>query len=102
MSFEDLSAQIKKVVAETSAWLSWPVALQSKLYGLYKQATEGDADYKQQPYVWNLFDRKKWDAWNSYRGQSSQEARQQYVKLASAVLEMLQTQGVQGLGQIPL
>ena len=53
-----------------------------QLYGLYKQATEGDVTGNRP----NGFDFKaiaKFDAWNSLSGTSKDAARQQYVELVT-------------------
>jgi len=51
-----------------------------KIYALYKQATEGDADGKR-PGFTDMVGRAKRDAWNELKGQSSDEAKQAYVDL---------------------
>lgn len=38
-----------------------------KIYGLYKQATEGDVK-GEQPYMIQFEARSKWDAWNGFKG----------------------------------
>eukprot|EP00052_Salpingoeca_macrocollata_P000534 m.20770 g.20770 ORF g.20770 m.20770 type:complete len:103 (-) comp10616_c0_seq1:24-332(-) len=49
-------------------------------YKLYKQATEGDVKGSQ-PWAVQLEARAKWDAWNSVKGMSPEEAKRQYVQL---------------------
>ena len=51
-----------------------------QLYGLYKQATEGDVA-TEKPGFSDLVGRAKWDAWNSLKGTSQDEAMQQYVDM---------------------
>ena len=58
-----------------------------KLYGLYKQATQGDVSGKR-PGFTNPVGRAKYDAWKRLRGKSPAAAMQEYVKL----VENLQTQ----------
>lgn len=51
-----------------------------QFYGLYKQATEGDVQGTQ-PWAVQVEARSKWDAWNSRKGMSSDEAKLEYVRL---------------------
>ena len=48
------------------------------IYGLYKQATEGD-NYKEQPYQFQITEFKKWTSWTKYKGLKTQEAKRQYT-----------------------
>ncbi len=54
------------------------------LYGLYKQATEGDATGKR-PGVLDLVGRAKYDAWVSRRGTARDAAMQAYVDLVNTL-----------------
>ena len=51
-----------------------------KMYGLYKQATRGDASGTR-PGFTDMVGRAKWDAWNEIKGTSSENAMKQYVSL---------------------
>ena len=51
-----------------------------KLYGLYKQATEGNVRGSR-PGFTNPVGRAKHDAWKRLRGKSQEEAMREYVKL---------------------
>lgn len=59
-----------------------------RLYGLYKQAMEGDVDgVMEQPTAGPFLtaeelhrERDKWDAWNSQKGLSRTEAKRRYVE----------------------
>jgi acyl-CoA-binding protein len=51
-----------------------------KLYALYKQASMGDCRGTR-PGRFNLRDRAKFDAWESLRGKSQEQARAEYVAL---------------------
>ncbi|MCC3151989.1 acyl-CoA-binding protein [Hymenobacter sp. BT770] len=53
-----------------------------QLYGLYKQATEGDVS-GDRPGGFDFKAMAKYDAWASLRGTSKDAARQQYVELVS-------------------
>jgi len=48
------------------------------MYKYFKQATEGDVKGTQ-PYKVQVTKRAKWDAWNSIKGTSSEDAKKAYV-----------------------
>ncbi|MGY8903687.1 MAG: acyl-CoA-binding protein [Burkholderiales bacterium] len=55
-----------------------------KLYALYKQASTGDnADKK--PGFTDMVGRAKWDAWNGFKGTSTDDAMQQYIDLVESL-----------------
>lgn len=51
-----------------------------KIYGFYKQATEGDNTEKK-PGFSDVVARAKWDAWNKLKGTAQETAQQQYIDL---------------------
>jgi len=51
-------------------------------YKYFKQATEGDV-VGSQPWAVQLEARAKWDAWNSVKGLSKEEAQVKYVELVA-------------------
>lgn len=53
-----------------------------KIYALYKQAVSGDVD-GEQPAMTDFVARAKWDAWNSLKGTSQDDAKQQYIDLVT-------------------
>ena len=55
-----------------------------KIYALYKQATTGDNSEKK-PGFGDMVGRAKWDAWNSLKGTSTDDAMQQYVDLIGSL-----------------
>ena len=59
-----------------------------ELYGLYKQASEGDVTGKR-PGMLDPRGRAKWDAWSSRKGMSADQARAEYV----ALVERLESGG---------
>ena len=77
----DLKAAFESAVANSKDLSERPDnATLLKIYGLYKQATAGDnADKK--PGFGDMVGRAKWDAWNGFKGTSSDEAMQQYIDL---------------------
>lgn len=50
------------------------------LYGLYKQALNGDCD-KEKPWIWQIEESKKWEAWKSRSGIKRQVAMKEYIFL---------------------
>jgi len=48
-------------------------------YGLFKQATVGDASSESKPWSIQVEERAKWEAWNKYRGMPRGEAMAKYV-----------------------
>ena len=56
-----------------------------ELYGLFKQATEGDVQGKR-PGMLDLKGRAKFDAWTGRKGTSRDVAMQQYIALVDRLL----------------
>jgi len=59
-----------------------------ELYGLFKQATEGDLTGSR-PGLLDLKGRAKFDAWASRKGLSKDQAMKKYVALADTLAEGL-------------
>jgi len=59
-----------------------------RLYGLYKQATEGDARGSR-PGMLDLKGRAKFDAWVACKGTSQADAKGQYVSLVAELVKTL-------------
>ncbi|THY35345.1 hypothetical protein D6D01_01379 [Aureobasidium pullulans] len=58
-----------------------PVSERLRLYGLYKQAMEGDVAYVQErPTTDDKKEQDKWDAWASNSGLSRTQAKRQYIE----------------------
>ena len=55
-----------------------------KLYALYKQATQGDAQ-GQRPGMTDFVGRAKFDAWTRMKGTSAESAMQAYVDLVHSL-----------------
>jgi acyl-CoA-binding protein len=51
-----------------------------KLYALYKQATDGDANGPK-PGFFDFVNTAKYEAWSRLRGMQASEARQKYIDL---------------------
>ena len=81
----DLNARFETAVANSKKLSERPDnATLLKIYGLYKQATAGDNTEKK-PGFSDMVGRAKWDAWNSVKGASSDDAMQQYIDLIESL-----------------
>ena len=75
----DLKSRFEQAVSDSKTLPEKPDNMTLlKLYGLYKQATSGDAEGKR-PGFGDMVGRAKWDAWNARKGQSSEAAMQAYI-----------------------
>ena len=76
-----LNEQFEQAVADSKNLPERPDnATMLKIYGLYKQATAGDAE-GERPGFTDMVGRVKWEAWNELKGQSQDAARQSYIDL---------------------
>ena len=57
-----------------------------KLYGLYKQATEGDNE-SERPGGFDFKAAAKYNAWMNVKGKSKEEATEQYIQLVEKLSE---------------
>ena len=81
----DLQADFEAAVANSKKLSQRPDnATLLKIYGLYKQATVGDNTEKK-PGFGDMIGRAKWDAWNGFKGTSSEDAKQQYIDLIQSL-----------------
>lgn len=55
------------------------------LYKYYKQATIGDINIER-PGFFNLIGKTKWDAWNTIKGTSKEEAMNSYIQKVEDLL----------------
>ncbi|HKO68811.1 MAG TPA: acyl-CoA-binding protein [Burkholderiaceae bacterium] len=77
----DLKTQFETAVADSKNLSERPDnQTMLKMYGLYKQATSGDASGPR-PGFTDMVGRAKWDAWNEVKGTSADDAMKQYVSL---------------------
>jgi diazepam-binding inhibitor (GABA receptor modulating acyl-CoA-binding protein) len=77
----DLKTQFETAVADSKNLSERPDnQTMLKMYGLYKQATNGDASGSR-PGFTDMVGRAKWDAWNELKGTSKDDAMKQYVSL---------------------
>lgn len=81
----DLQADFEAAVANSKKLSQRPDnGTLLKIYGLYKQATVGDNGEKK-PGFSDMIGRAKWDAWNGFKGTSSDDAKQQYIDLIQSL-----------------
>ena len=81
----DLKARFEAAVANSRKLSERPDnATLLKIYGLYKQATEGDNTAKK-PGFSDLVGRAKWDAWAALKGVSADDAMRQYIELIESL-----------------
>ena len=81
----DLTSRFEAAVANSRKLSERPSnATLLKMYGLYKQATEGD-NSSTKPGFSDLVGRAKWDAWNACKGTASDAAKQQYIDLIESL-----------------
>ena len=79
-----LDADFQAALEHSKTLPSQPPAVQLKLYGLFKQATQGDVQGKR-PGVLDLRGRAKYDAWSERVGQSREEAQRAYIEAIAAL-----------------
>lgn len=81
----DLQSQFEQAVADSKGLPEKPDnTTLLKLYGLYKQASSGDAEGKRPGFA-DMVGRVKWDAWNGFVGKPKDEAMQEYVDLIDSL-----------------
>jgi diazepam-binding inhibitor (GABA receptor modulator, acyl-CoA-binding protein) len=83
----DLKKTFEQAVADSKNLPEKPDnATLLQIYSLYKQATSGDVEGKR-PGFTDMVGRAKWDAWNTLKGKSADEAMQEYVDLIEGLKE---------------
>ncbi len=81
----DMQAKFEAAVANSKKLTERPDnATLLKIYALYKQASAGD-NAEKKPGFGDMVGRAKWDAWNGFKGTSSQDAMQQYIDLIESL-----------------
>jgi acyl-CoA-binding protein len=81
-TFADAQERVKKLTKRPSN------AELLDLYGLYKQATEGDATGSR-PGMLDMKGRAKFDAWTSRKSTAQADARTRYVALVDDLVKKL-------------
>lgn len=81
----DLKATFEKAVADSKELPERPDnQTLLKIYGLFKQASEGDNEGKR-PGFTDMVGRMKFDAWAELKGKSNDEAMQEYIDLIESL-----------------
>lgn len=81
----DLKARFEQAVAESKSLPEKPDNMTLlKIYALYKQASTGDVE-GDRPGMTDFVGRAKWDAWNTLKGKSSEQAMQDYIDLIESL-----------------
>lgn len=81
----NLKAQFDAAMADSKNLAERPDnATLLKIYSLYKQGSTGD-NAEKKPGFGDMVGRAKWDAWNSLKGTSTDDAMQQYVDLIESL-----------------
>jgi len=82
MAASDLDERFQAMTEFVSTWDTGKKATNGEklnAYKFYKQATVGDVAIDR-PGMFSFEARQKWDAWNSVKGISSEEAKEGYLK----------------------
>ena len=91
--FEAAAIRIDRLPGEMAA------AHMTELYGLYKQATEGDHDAEREevgddtpenPNGPKGLSQGQWDSWSKLKGTPQEEAKQQYIRRADELVKHYQ------------
>ncbi len=80
----NLQEQFEQAVSRSKSLTEKPgndILLQ--LYSLYKQATEGDVNVEPPANAFDFVGKAKYNAWESLKGKSKENAMQEYVDLVS-------------------
>ncbi len=78
---------LEEAVALTQKFTSKPSTEELlKLYGLYKQATEGDNE-AERPGGFDFKAAAKYNSWLAFKGKSKSEASQAYIELVEKLAE---------------
>ncbi len=81
----DLKARFDQAMADSKQLPERPDNMTLlKIYALYKQGSEGDAQGKR-PGFTDMVGRAKWDAWNGLKGTSADDAMQDYIDLIESL-----------------
>ncbi len=83
-AFVDLDAAFKQASETVRECVSVDTSTMLRLYGLYKQATQGTVNIPK-PGIFSYTARQKWEAWNSLGTTSSNDAKSQYVELVNTL-----------------
>jgi len=76
--FEQAAAKSKTLPAQSNDILL-------KIYGLYKQGSEGDVNIEKPTNFFDMVGNAKYNAWSELKGISKDEAQQKYIDLINSL-----------------
>ena len=80
MNFEEAAAKVKETTLDITN------EQKGEIYGLFKQASKGDNTVDKPGMMSGFEARGKWDAWESKKGMSQDDAKQAYIDYVSPML----------------
>ena len=83
---EDIKAQFEKACEDVKSLTNLDNDTLLNLYGLYKQACEGDCNVPK-PGFFDLKGQAKWSAWNDNLGLDKTTAMRRYVRKVKSLLD---------------
>jgi len=75
---DETKIRFEEAVERSKSLPKQPPAVMLDMYGLFKQATSGDASGKR-PGAFDIRGRAKYDAWSSRKGMAAETAMTEYV-----------------------
>ena len=85
MSANDLETKFQAAADKARDTSSVSSDNKKKLYGLFKQATEGPIGDRPRPGIFDQVGRAKWDGWNALGDMDKDEAKKQYIALVESL-----------------
>ncbi|MCR6642200.1 MAG: acyl-CoA-binding protein [Sporocytophaga sp.] len=77
----DIKAEFEEAVKQSRLLPAQSNENLLKLYGLFKQATEGDVNVEKPTNFFDLAGIAKYNTWSDLKGMSIEEAKQKYIAL---------------------
>jgi len=86
----DLQAEFDAIVARVQEnaekMNGLPDDKKLEIYSLFKQASVGDVN-TERPGMLDFKGKAKWDAWSAKKGMSQDDAKREYIELATSLLD---------------
>jgi len=83
--FKEMAEKVRTKMGDASAAAKYSTEDKTKVYALYKQATQGDVTGSQ-PWAFEFESRTKWDGWNALKGMPKDIAMQKYIVFSTEKL----------------
>lgn len=80
----DIKSRFENAVAKSKTLPTQSTTVQLDLYGLFKQATNGDVSGSR-PGMFDVKGRAKYDSWDKRKGMSADAAMEAYIKAVDAL-----------------